>query len=316
MPKNLPKRMHFKHGRYYYVHANRWHALSRDLAEALRQYADLIARDGYTGLQALIQRTLDDMGKTLADNTLRVYRRSAAVVGEAFVEFQPSEIRAHHVAEFLDGYRSQPDTGNQYRAFLSAMMGRAARWGLVDFNPVRDVKPLPKAKRDRYITDAEYAAIRAHAVPQLQCVMDLAYMTGQRIGDLLSLTHAQTGADGALFNQAKTGAKVLVQMTPDVRAVLDRIKGLQRVAGMTVFCDPQGKPVKYRTMAARWAKACKLAKVEDAHFHDIRAAAATDAKRDGLDSRTLLGHTTERSHQRYLRAKETPVATPNRRRGS
>ena len=90
----------------------------------------------------------------------------------------------------------------------------------------------------------------------------------------------------------------------------------QSVKGFTLFHKRDGKPIPYGTLYHQWSNACRGAKVEDAHFHDIRAAAATDAKAQGLDSKTLLGHTTESSHNRYLRSKETKVATPNRARKS
>jgi len=53
-----------------------------------------------------------------------------------------------------------------------------------------------------------------------------------------------------------------------------------------------------------------VAQVEDANFHDLRAASATDADEQGMDSQALLGHTTESSHRRYLRSKKVPVAQP------
>lgn len=54
--------------------------------------------------------------------------------------------------------------------------------------------------------------------------------------------------------------------------------------------------------------------MEDANFHDIRAAAATDTEVQGLDSKMLLGQTAESSYNRYLCNKETKVAIPNRAR--
>ena len=70
----------------------------------------------------------------------------------------------------------------------------------------------------------------------------------------------------------------------------------------------------YSTIYGHWKRTCELAGVANANFHDIRAAAATDAKAEGRDSKTLLGHTSEANHNRYLRSKQTPVATPNPRR--
>jgi integrase len=60
-------------------------------------------------------------------------------------------------------------------------------------------------------------------------------------------------------------------------------------------------------------RAAKAAKVADAHFHDIRGKAATDAKRDGLDYQAMLGHSTKRMSDRYIHGKESVRVEPMRR---
>ena len=79
---------------------------------------------------------------------------------------------------------------------------------------------------------------------------------------------------------------------------------------MTLFSNRQGKPWDYSTISLLWRKAVKESGIENARIHDIRAKAATDAKSQGIDSKELLGHQSESSHNRYLRSKETAVATP------
>lgn len=107
----------------------------------------------------------------------------------------------------------------------------------------------------------------------------------------------------------------MIAMTPDLADVIKRARALHSsVNGVTLFHKRDGTPLLYKTINHQWNKACRAAKVENAHFHDIRAAATTDAKASGLDSRALLGHTTESSHNRYLRSKETKVAAPNKAR--
>ena len=151
----------------------------------------------------------------------------------------------------------------------------------------------------------------------IRCLMDIAYLTGQRVGDCLRIKYADISSEGIFFKQQKTGAKVIVAMTPDLDAAITRARSLhESVKGLTLFHRRDGSLIPYSTIREQWSRACKAAGVENARFHDIRAAAATDAKARGLDSKTLLGHTTESSHNRYLRAKEVKVATPNKSRNS
>jgi integrase len=48
----------------------------------------------------------------------------------------------------------------------------------------------------------------------------------------------------------------------------------------------------------------EAAKVDDFHFHDIRAKALTDAKRSGIDAQSLAGHTTETMTAKYIKRRE------------
>lgn len=311
MARPFPKWLHFKHGRYYYVRKNKWTPLSRDYREALREYADIVARQGDEALTNLVERALADMRKEIADSTYKNYLTCSRRMLEAFAEFTPQQIKPHHVAQFLDDHKATPSMANLLRSFLKGVFARAVRWGIVEADPVRDIKPFKTKKRDRYITAEEYAEIRKYATPTLQGLMDVAYLTGQRIGDVMGIRYADISEAGVFVRQQKTGQRVLIAMTPDLEAAIKAARSIHRsVKGLTLFHKRDGSPLAYTTIYGQWRRACEAAKVENANFHDIRAASATDAKEQGLDSRTLLGHTTEASHNRYLRSKLTPVAKP------
>lgn len=314
--RTLPRWMHEKHGAYYLVRSNKWHRLGKVLHDALVEYARLTAGPNKAELSKLVTDTLADLkADGLAESTLKNYGIAAKKVLNAFAEFTPQQVKPHHVAVFLDSMKATPSAANHCHALLRNMFKRAVRWGIVEADPTRDIEQFKTTARDRYITAAEHAAIRQHATPTLQCLMDLAYITGQRIGDCRHIKYVDISDAGIFIKQKKTKAKVLIEMTPDLLEVVSRARSLHTsVKGMTLFHTRKGTPIPYATLYHQWQSACAAAKVEDANFHDIRAAAATDSKAAGRDSKTLLGHTTESSHNRYLRSKETPVATPNKRR--
>lgn len=311
MPRTLPRWLHIKHGRYYFVRNNKWQPLSRDLHDALVEYARLITAPDRGELPDLVARALADMKKTVAASTFKNYSTCSRRVLDAFAEFSPQQIRPHHVACFLDDNKATPSMANLLRSFLKGMFARAVRWGIVEANPVRDIEQFKTNKRDRYITADEFHRICERATPTLRCLMDLAYITGQRMGDVMKIRYCDITDAGVFVKQQKTGQRVLIAMTADLDAAIKQAKVIHRsVKGLTLLHKRDGSPLAYGTIYHQWVKACQEAKVEDANFHDIRAAAATDAKAQGLDSKTLLGHTTESSHNRYLRSKATPVATP------
>jgi len=212
MARTLPRWMHRKHGRYYLVRANKWHPLSRDLRQALIEYADLVTARPSTSIDALVQRTLNDMKESVAPSTFKNYCTCARRVTEAFAEFSPKQVRPTHVAAFLDDAKATPSMADLLRSFMKGMFQRAVRWGVVDVNPVRDIKPFKTKPRDRYINEDEFARIRREAPETLQCLMDIAYLTGQRIGDVMSIRYCDISDEGVFFQQQKTAAKVLVAM--------------------------------------------------------------------------------------------------------
>lgn len=317
MARPYPRWMHPKHGAYYLVRNNKWTFLARNLHDALVEYARLTAGPDKGALGELVSKVLADMKLTVAASTFKNYTTCARRVLDAFAEFTPQQIKPHHIARFLDDNKATPSMANLLRSFLNGMFQRAVRWGVVESNPVRDIEQFKTEKRDRYITATEYSEIRKHATPTLQCLMDIAYITGQRMGDCRHIKYSDISEAGVFIKQQKTKARVLIAMTPDLAEVIARARALhQSVKGLTLFHRRNGTPIPYSTLHHQWTNACRDAKVEDANFHDIRAAAATDAKAQGLDSKTLLGHTTESSHNRYLRSKETKIAVPNRARKS
>lgn len=310
--------MHMKHGAYYLVRDNKWIRLSRDYQKAFAEYARLTQGPGNAALGDLVTKTLADLkADGIAASTMKSYKIQATRILKVFANFTPTQIKPHHVAMFLDQMKSKPSAANHAHAFLRNMFKRAVRWGLIEADPSRDIDRFKTKGRDRYITAQEYAAIRSQAKPILQSMMDMSYITGQRIMDCALIRNSDISDEGIAFRQQKTGVKMLVALTPDLQDVINQAKGIcQSVKGLTLFHRRDGTPIPYSTLYSQWRAACKRSGVEGANFHDIRAAAATDAKGAGLDSKTLLGHATESAHMRYLRSKETPVATPNRGRKS
>lgn len=314
MPK-LPTRMYLKHGRYYLVRDNKWHSLSRDYHEALAEYARLMSQPSDGGMAAVIDRAMLEIAEDVGPKTIRCYRSLATNLKKGFSDYYPKEVTPQVVAGMMDHFRKRPATANALRNVLIRVFDRAILWGLVESNPARAIRPAKEKKRDRYLTDAEFSAIREKATPTLQAMMDMLYLTGQRIGDILALRLADISEDGIYFKQQKTGNRLTVAMTPDLADAVKRAKELhQCVRGLTLFHTRQGKPFSYNTIRTLWDRACTYAGIEDAHIHDIRAKAATDCKAQGQDSKALLGHVSESAHTRYLRSKEIPIAQPVRLR--
>jgi integrase len=140
--------------------------------------------------------------------------------------------------------------------------------------------------------------------------MDLLIRTGQRVGDVLRIRRTDLTDEGIRFVQQKTGAKLVVPWTPELRAVVDRAKLLHgNIRALTLLHNRRGKTPDYRTVQLQWTKACAAAGVTDAHIHDLRAVALTAARKQGLNATRLAGHSSPAQTERYLRDREEPLAS-------
>jgi integrase len=302
--------MHLKHGAYYYVYQNKWTRLSKDYSEALRIYAGLIAPNS-NRMPDLIDRFLSLRqlsDKPLKPKTYATYCVVAKRLKTAFEAFSPDQVKPSHLYQLITAKQITTGMASHYRSVMIGAMQLGVEEGLIDKNPIKEVKNFVSRSRDRYLTDGEYMAIRDKATPTLKALMDICYLTGQRIGDILSLKLTQLTEDGVVFQQQKTGTRLCIAWNSDLRIAVTIAKALhQCVRGMTLFHTRQGTPFKYSTIRTLWDRAVKASGVKDAHLHDLRAKAATDAKRQGVDSQAMLGHKSEAVHLRYIRDKETPI---------
>jgi len=307
--KHLPPCVYEKHGAYYYVKGGRWTRLAADLPTALAEYARRFDNPK-GGMPDLVERVLTYIEPNLSKNTVSQYRIAAARVKEAMGEFAPHQVLPRHVAALKADMANTPNMANRVLSFLRVVFAHAVEWGEADSNPCIGIMRHKEGKRKRYITDDEYAAIYAHANPRLQVIIDILYLTGQRVGDVLKLKQLDLMPEGIQFQQEKTGARLMVRWTPELRAVIERANALNgNVVGMNLFRTRArgGRPPSYGVTRDAWQEAVKAAGIEDAHIHDLRAKSLTDAKRQGKDPKALAGHTNQAMTDRYIRERDMPL---------
>jgi integrase len=141
--------------------------------------------------------------------------------------------------------------------------------------------------------------------------MDLALLTGQRPADVLKIQRTDI-RDGALWIlQNKTGARLGIEVTGELKAVIERINSRPRSAiGIYLIQDESGQPLSYYAMRSRFDKARLLAKVSF-QFRDIRAKAATDTG-DLAHSQKLLAHKNRDMTEHYVRGRQGERVKPLR----
>jgi integrase len=307
--KHLPRNVYFRHNAYYYVKGGKWTRIGSNLKEALNRYAGLYeAKEG--SMPALIVKALPSILANVKPNTAKQYEIAARKLSKHFAEFEPQEVTQADINDMMKThYTNTPNMGNRVLSLLRGVFQYALDLHYVTANPCVGIKRHKEVKRDRLLTIDEFAAIYQKAGPRLRVIIDLPLRTGQRVGDVLAIRRADLLPEGIQFRQQKTGAKIVVAWNTELREVVERAKSLHgNIRALTLLHNRKGKTPDYRTVRQQWDLACERAGVTNAHLHDLRAMAATWARRQGQNPTALLGHTNVIQTERYLRDREATLA--------
>lgn len=322
----LLPRMYFRHGAYYLVElGGRWLPLGRDYVEAVRAYGIKIAARAQESMGALVEDWKKEQLGAYAASTQTDYRRMCDVIDAAFVDFRVVDVTPADVYAFCAQWKTKPRTANMYRSLLAMVFTYGASTSWPNENPARQSMTFKKGKkRDRYLTDDEVQRIIAGARvaadglknrsgPMVAAAIELAYQTGQRIGDILALRLSDLTDEGIFFYPSKTrnntGVKLVVTWTPKLREIVDACKAYGSIKGLHLVRRLDGKPLSYSGFHSAWSRACARAGVEDAHIHDLKAKSLTDTE-DVREAQKRGGHATESQTAHYRKSRTVTRVKP------
>ena len=310
---DLPPRMARKGASYYYVCNSRprkWLPLGQDLARAKRRWAELDAplQPAALTVADLVQKYIDRDDRPHSTGTQ--YASYLRAIAGAF-PIPAAQLTSQHVALWreLPLQRARKAYTNGCIAVLLAAYRLGAELGLC---ATLTVGKMPLRRRDRILSHGEFRAIRDHACAWLRLAMDLGYLTSLRPCDLMALRWDAI-TDRITVRQQKTQERQEYLLQGDIAEVLAQAR--QRpICGLTVLISERGRPISRSVWSAAWVAARTAAGIADAQFRDVRSLAAIDAKAGGLDYQALLGHSSQRMSDRYLRGRKVTTAVPNARK--
>ncbi|MGH8659195.1 MAG: tyrosine-type recombinase/integrase [Gammaproteobacteria bacterium] len=264
--------------------------------------------------------------KEFAPKTRREYRKQLNPLRAAFGAMGIRSLRKEQVQLYLESHPS-PIAANRQVALLSRIYTWAERLGLADSNPClrKLVARNEEGPRDRYIHDEEYLARQAVAPEWMAAVMDLAYLTALRLGDLLAIrlappVEAEERAcwldAHALYVQPQktkktTGRRLSFAIEGEllevIRHLLD-LRAARPVRGMYLICNRRGQPYTVDGFESLWQRLKAKDGNRSFQFRDIRAKSATDAADQGFNAQILLGHGSPKTTEIYLRSKRAQKA--------
>jgi len=225
-------------------------------------------------------------------------------------EILPEDVEAYRAQRIRrDGRKPSLGTINNDHIILKHVFSVAERRALVSMNPAKKV-PIPDAnnERDRVLTEDEWHRLYESAAPHIKPILLIAYQLGPRLGEIMKLTWDRVDLQRGFIKLRSTDTKTkearLVPLTEESRKCLIELSKVRSLSTSRVFLY-DGKPINEIKNAFKTA--LRRAGVEDFRFHDLRHCAATNLRRAGIDSVTamkIVGHKSEKMHQRYNHVNE------------
>ncbi len=297
--------------------------LGNDLVKAKLKWAELEAKA--TPAELTIMKGIFDeyekhiipkkAARTQKDNIYELKQLRAAFDTAPIDAITPAMI-----AQYRDT-RSAKTRANREIALLSHVFNTAREWGLTTRdNPCLGVRKNKEKPRDYYANETVWKAVYSEASEELKDAMDLAYLTGQRPADVLSMRKDDVEGIYLLVSQGKTGKRLRIVLEVDgvnnsLGTLLERIKR-RTSAHLSPFfiLSATGKRLSWEMLRNRWQDAREAARLKaisekqpelanriaQFQFRDIRPKAASEIN-DLADASVLLGHSKEGITERVYR---------------
>lgn len=278
----LPPKVHERHGRYYYVHQNKWHPLSRVAQGATALYTALqewtTDRPATYGqlMMLYIARALPELRPATQPEYLRIIN---ARLQHHFGHVILNALEPMHIAQYLQMRKVEGAAigGNRERAVLGSVISWGMRFGWCASNPCAGVRRNKETPSKRYVTDPELSDVLNRAPGPLADLLAVAYLTGLRQGDLRIMTREAITPTGIRLRQSKDGKLREITWSPPLKYFIER--ALARSPGDFVFVGEKGRPY---TMDGLQSALKRLN--AGFRFRELRPKAASDA------AHNVLGH--------------------------
>jgi len=198
---------------------------------------------------------------------------------------------------------------NRYTAILKCFFNRFVDWGKLTSNPCKGIRLYPEAARTHWLEKGQLDALLESCSDRLRPIVQIAFLTGLRRGDILRLTWDRIDFNQHVIQivQSKTGTPLVLPMSEALEDVLRRIPPCSDCP--YVFHEG-GKRRRFGWVRTDFQKAIKAAGLGSTRMHDLRHTAATQLRRLGCDLpviQQLLGHRTIRTTLRYAHVHPTEL---------
>lgn len=260
--------------------------------------------------EKLKEAVLVEGRKVAGLKSLEDARRNVERLCEHFGAAKLHSIKHHHIRDYkMQKLKEEYAISSVHRELetLRAMLRLAELKGWLARSPFNAGEPLinkaDENRRERVLSPGEEARLlqaclederRKHLRPLIICALD----TAARRGELFKLrwrdVHLEEGYMRLLAENTKTQRARVVPITPRMREALRELPAGAPEALVFGITD---------TVKRSFATVCRLAKITDLHFHDLRHTGITRMVAAGIPASEVMricGHTQMVTFLRYL----------------
>jgi len=216
----------------------------------------------------------------------------------------------HHRAVMLASGDHSPATVNRYMSALRRMLTLACQENKINRHPMKGMKFLPEAQKDRFFSDEELCHLQQLLPAQEWRVVAFALGTGMRLSEQLGLRWSQIDMESktATLPMTKSGKPRRVPLSQEVLGILRE----QFSESPYVFPHPNNPllPADVRETSKWFGERLTKAGIPHASWHVLRHSCASRLLRHGVDIVSvskILGHSTIMTTMRYLHHAKTAL---------
>ncbi len=192
-------------------------------------------------------------------------------------------------------------TLNREIACLKTIIRRAVLNRQIDRNPLEGLKLFKETPRSRTLTPDEYTRLISQCTSHLKPIVQLAYVTAMRKGEILHLRWDQVDFQNKVIvleaESTKTQEKREIPLNDELLEILHRIP---RSLGCKFVFTFKNKLIG--NIRKSFVGACVRAGIKDFRFHDLRHCAVTNLRKAGVPDNVIMsisGHKTTAMFRRY-----------------
>lgn len=312
--KDLPPNLYIRKGIYYYrdIRDNKEYSLGKNKSLAVTEaiqaniaifkpkvsLIDRINNIKIVTLHEWLDSYYEIINKRgLSANSIRDYKSKISIIKTNLDDIDIKEITTKSISDLINNYPKLA-MAKKLRATLLDAFNEAIASGLINSNPVVVTKaPKTKVQRARLTLEQFNIALNA-ATDKYKYLFLLAVLTGQRIGDLVTIKWSDINNGKIYIEQSKTGAKIAIPLDLKLNAIDCSINDVLNKIPHSTEKISNVSEVVLRNNFSKCLPACD----NKPTFHEIRSLSARlyeDEK--GVEFvKKLLGHKSMVMTDKYL----------------